>query len=64
MKYIVTLLVLTSSIAGIVSCASNEKFDQGMDGRNDAYPDMNDRLTKRPDARKERTEIWFNRRMQ
>jgi hypothetical protein len=47
----------------LVSCASNEEFDERMDKRNAAYSDYNDRRSKRLDARQERTDMWFDRHM-
>ena len=63
MKSTSILLALVCLIAGSVSCASNEEFDQRMEDRNRAYSEYNDRRTKRLEARQERTDMWFDRHM-
>jgi hypothetical protein len=62
-KKIALLLSVLCMMGNMVSCASNEEFDERMDKRNDAYSNYNDRRTKRLDARQERTDMWFDRHM-
>lgn len=62
MKALLLLLALIL-VTGLSSCASNADFEKRMQGRNEAYSNLNDRRTIRLDARQERTDMWFDRVM-
>ena len=47
----------------LVSCASNDSFDERMDRRNDRYMSYDERRRIRLDARQERTDAWYARHM-
>jgi hypothetical protein len=46
-----------------VSCASNDDLQQRMDQRNANYSSFTERREIRADARQERTDMWFESKM-
>lgn len=56
-------LFVSVALVTLVSCASNEEFEDRMDRRNDTYDSWNERRSKRLDARQERTDAWYDRMM-
>jgi hypothetical protein len=59
----VAALVLATTLLGLSSCASNDKLQDRLDNRNDAYSNLQERREMRQDARQERTDAWFDRVM-
>lgn len=59
----VATLVLAAALLSLSSCASNDKLQDRLDHRNDAYSNLQERREMRQDARQERTDAWFDRVM-
>lgn len=59
----VAAFVLVTASLGLSSCASNDKLQDRLDHRNDAYSNLQERREMRQDARQERTDAWFDRVM-
>jgi len=58
-----TSTVLIIIAACCASCASNEELQQRMDQRNDNYASFTERREIRTDARQERTDMWYESKM-